>query len=311
MFGDTAVAVHPNDPRYTHFHGKKLKHPFNGRLLPIILDSELVDMEFGTGAVKITPAHDHNDFACGKKHNLEFINIFTRSGEINEQGGEQFKGLKRFDARYKLIEELTKMSMFEGHEPNPMRLGLCSRSNDVIEPFLIPQWWVDNKDMAKRSVDAVRNKDLKLVPEFHEKTWFQWLENIKDWCISRQLWWGHRIPAYLVTIEGVIDIPNTANQDHWVVAKSEQEAKTKAATKFNVSEDKVTLSQDPDVLDTWFSSGLLPFSSLHWPNADHPDVQNFFPTALLETGHDILFFWVARMVMMSLELTDQLPFNTV
>jgi len=151
-------------------------------------------MNFGTGAVKITPAHDFNDFKCGKKHNLEFINIFTDNGLINDNGGK-FKGMKRFDLRYELIKELSNLGLFEGEENNPMRLSLCSRSNDVIEPKLQPQWYVDNSEVAKRSIEAVKNKELKLIPDFHERTWFQWLENIKDWCISRQLWWGHRIPA--------------------------------------------------------------------------------------------------------------------
>lgn len=170
MLGDSAVAVHPDDERYKHFHGKYLIHPFTNRRMPIVLDSELVDMNFGTGAVKITPAHDPNDFKCGKKHNLEFINIFTDDGLINENGG-QFKGKKRFDVRYELIKVLTEMNMFEGEDVNPMRLSLCSRSHDVIEPILKPQWWIDNTESAKRSVDAVKNKDLKIIPDFHEKTW--------------------------------------------------------------------------------------------------------------------------------------------
>lgn len=186
MLGDTAVAVHPNDPRYKDFVGKELEHPFcPNRKIKVITDDVLVDMNFGTGAVKITPAHDHNDFKCGKRHNLEFINVLDKSGAINEVGGDLFKGMMRFDARNAVYEELNKRGLIIGKKPNPMRLGLCSKSNDIIEPLLVPQWYVDCKDMAKRSTDAVRNKELIITPEDHEKTWFAWLDNIQDWCISR------------------------------------------------------------------------------------------------------------------------------
>ena len=231
-------------------------------------------------------------------------------GKINHHGGDQFSGLARFDARIEVYKALEKLGQIKGKTPNPMRLGLCSKSNDIIEPYLKPQWYVDCKDMAKRSVDAVRNKDLKIIPEFHERTWYQWLENIQDWCISRQLWWGHRIPVYLVKIPGVIDHPDTNNHEHFVVGRNIEEAKLNASKKFNVDVSKIELSQDEDVLDTWFSSGLFPFATMGWPN-NTDDLKAFFPGDLLETGHDILFFWVARMVMMSLELTDKLPFHTV
>ena len=203
------------------------------------------------------------------------------------------------------------MGHIKGKTPNPMRLGLCSKSNDIIEPYLKPQWYVNCKGMADRAVKAVRNGDLKIVPDTHEKTWYQWLENIQDWCISRQLWWGHRIPVYLVKIPGVIDHPDTNNHEHFVVGRDEKEARASAAKRFNVPEDKIELTQDEDVLDTWFSSGLLPFSAAGWPNEKDLDFKPYFPGDLLETGHDILFFWVARMVMMSLELCDKLPFHTV
>jgi valyl-tRNA synthetase len=311
MLGDVAVAVHPEDPRYKHLHGKELEHPFlKDRVFKIITDAVLVDMAFGTGAVKITPAHDLNDNACGKRHNLPQINILDENGKINHNGGD-FAGLPRFDARIAVYKALEALGQIKGKTPNPMRLGICSKSNDIIEPFLKPQWWVDCKDMAKRSVDAVRNKELTIIPESHEKTWYHWLENIQDWCISRQLWWGHRIPAFLVTIPGVLDHPDTNNNEHWVVGRSEEECTQKAAKKWNVDISKVTLIQDEDVLDTWFSSGLFPFSTVGWPDNDNLDFKSFFPGDLLETGHDILFFWVARMVMMSLELTDKLPFHTV
>lgn len=226
MLGDSAVAVHPEDPRYKEFHGKELEHPFcPDRKIVVITDDVLVDMNFGTGAVKITPAHDHNDFNCGKRHGLEFINVLDNSGAINHVGGELFAGMMRFDARNAVYEELNKRGLIIGKKPNPMRLGVCSKSNDIIEPLLVPQWYVDCKDMAKRSTDAVRNKELIITPAAHEKTWFDWLDNIQDWCISRQLWWGHRIPCYLVKIAGVIDHPDKNNNDHWVVGRTEEEAR--------------------------------------------------------------------------------------
>ena len=181
----------------------------------------------------------------------------------------------------------------------------------MIEPIIKPQWYVRCDEMAKRSVDAVKNKELKIIPEANEKIWYHWLDNIKDWCVSRQLWWGHRIPAYLCKVEGLIDHPDTINEDHWVIARTEEAALEAAAAKFNVDKARISLEQDEDVLDTWFSSGLFPFYSLGWPNVDDENLKAFFPGQLLETGHDILFFWVARMVMMSLCLTDQLPFKEV
>eukprot|EP00350_Pseudokeronopsis_sp_OXSARD2_P006490 CAMPEP_0170555696 /NCGR_PEP_ID=MMETSP0211-20121228/13551_1 /TAXON_ID=311385 /ORGANISM="Pseudokeronopsis sp., Strain OXSARD2" /LENGTH=532 /DNA_ID=CAMNT_0010865667 /DNA_START=475 /DNA_END=2073 /DNA_ORIENTATION=+ len=311
MLGDTAVAVHPNDPRYQEFIGMELEHPFiAGRSMRVIADAELVDMNFGTGAVKITPAHDPNDYKCGKRHNLEFINIFTEDGKIGANGGA-YAGMMRFDCREKMEADMKQMGLLKGKKPNPMRLGFCGKTKDVIEPFLKPQWYVNCKEMADRSCQAVRNKELFLIPSEHEKTWFDWLEKIQDWCISRQLWWGHRIPAYLCTIPGIIDHPDISNDSHYVVGRTEEEARHNAAAKFGVDPSVVKLEQDEDVLDTWFSSGLFPFYTLGWPNVDHPDMKAFFPGDLLETGHDILFFWVARMVMLSLTLCDQLPFKYV
>eukprot|EP00560_Eucampia_antarctica_P005612 CAMPEP_0197833000 /NCGR_PEP_ID=MMETSP1437-20131217/17227_1 /TAXON_ID=49252 ORGANISM="Eucampia antarctica, Strain CCMP1452" /NCGR_SAMPLE_ID=MMETSP1437 /ASSEMBLY_ACC=CAM_ASM_001096 /LENGTH=1069 /DNA_ID=CAMNT_0043436719 /DNA_START=40 /DNA_END=3249 /DNA_ORIENTATION=- len=311
MLGDTAVAVHPEDPRYKHLHGKMLIHPINGRRIPIIQDSVLVDMNLGTGAVKITPAHDPNDYACGKRHNLEFITMLSPDGSINHNGAP-FKGMMRYDARIAVEEALDKKGLLIGKVPNKMRLGKCSRSGDILEPMITPQWYVSCDDMAKRATDVVRNGTLKIVPEEHEKTWFQWLDNIRDWCVSRQLWWGHQIPAWFAIKKGEEDIDKNdmSNNSRWVVARSEEVALENAAKLLGCSKDEVVLERDEDVLDTWFSSGLFPFSVMGWPDKT-ADLEAFYPTSLLETGSDILFFWVARMVMMGLQLTDKLPFNTV
>ena len=311
MLGDTAVAVHPKDPRYMHLHGKFVQHPFLDRKIPIITDDILVDMEFGTGAVKLTPAHDPNDNACAKRHNLEHIIIFNEDGQINENGG-RFAGMMRYDARIAIEEALTELGLFRGKEPHTMRLGKCSRSGDIIEPMLTPQWYVNCSSMAKRATDEVRNGNLKIVPESEESTWFKWLDNIHDWCVSRQLWWGHRIPAYFARISGErrVDKNDVEYNNRWFVSRTQEEALCQAATTLGVSANEVILEQDEDVLDTWFSSGLFPFSVFGWPEATE-DFNKYFPTSLLETGSDILFFWVARMVMMGLQLTDKLPFKTV
>lgn len=308
MLGDTAVAVDSDDPRYKHLLGKELQHPLICRRIPIISDSELVDMEFGTGAVKVTPAHDPNDFDCGRRNNLPEITVFTEDGIVNENGGE-FKGMKRYVARVKVEEKLSEKGLLRGKLSNPMSLKICSRSGDIVEPLLKPQWYLSCKDLAKQSSQAVVSGELKIVPKIYENTWHQWLNNITDWCVSRQLWWGHRIPAYKVSVTDAVS-SEVRSTEIWVVGRSEKEARGRAAKKLDVPKDQILLEQDEDVLDTWFSSGLFPFSVFGWPNTTE-DLDAFFPTTLLETGHDILFFWVARMVMMSFGLTGKLPFRTV
>lgn len=310
MLGDTAVAVHPDDPRYTAHHGKHVLHPVDKRRIPIITDAELVDMAFGTGAVKITPAHDPNDYATGQRHKLQSINILTDEGLINEAGG-QFAGQPRFQAREAVTEWLKQQGLFRGVAGNAMRLGLCSRSKEVIEPVLKPQWYVDCQNMGRQACEAARDGRLTILPSEYQATWFRWLENIRDWCISRQLWFGHRIPAWYVQLPGNDTTPPGGPSERmgdWVVGRSQQEAHAAAAKRFPGQD--FTLSQDEDVLDTWFSSGLFPFSVFGWPE-NTPDLQHFYPTSLLETGHDILFFWVARMIMLGMQLTKQVPFSHV
>ena len=305
ILGDSAVAVHPDDEQYKHLHGKKLQCPFRDAQIPIITDPVLVEMGFGTGAVKITPAHDPNDFESGLRHNLEQIVVMDLHGNISMEG--QFHGMPRFECRKQLVKALDEMGLLRKIEPYTYRVGRCARSKDVIEPMLMPQWFVDCSSMAEASVTAVRNKELRLIPDTHESTWFHWLENIKPWCVSRQLWWGHRIPAYLC------QSPTRSLSDPWIVARDEDEVRIKAKAKFNLTDEETAaleLEQDPDVLDTWFSSALWPFSTMGWPEQT-PDMTNFFPGNLLETGHDILFFWVARMVMASLHFTGKLPFTEV
>uniref|UniRef100_A0A4W6CCD0 valine--tRNA ligase n=1 Tax=Lates calcarifer TaxID=8187 RepID=A0A4W6CCD0_LATCA len=303
MLGDTAVAVHPADSRYQHLKGKMVLHPFCDRKMPIVFD-DFVDMSFGTGAVKITPAHDHNDYEVGVRHNLAFINILDENGLL-------INGMKRFEARKAVLQALKDRGQFKEIKDNPMVVPVCSRSKDIVEPLLKPQWYVNCTDMGKQAADAVREGRLKIIPDHHLKTWFNWMDNIRDWCISRQLWWGHRIPAYFVTVNDPSVKPGEDMDGHyWVSGRSEEEAREKAAKRFNVSADKINLRQDEDVLDTWFSSGIFPFSIFGWPN-ESEDLNVFYPGTLLETGHDILFFWVARMVMMGLKLTGKLPFKEV
>jgi valyl-tRNA synthetase len=291
MLGDTAVAVHPDDPRFKHLHGKKLKHPFVEREVPIITDAILVDMAFGTGAVKVTPAHDFNDFATGKRHKLEEINILNLDGTLNEHGG-QFQGLNIKQARTAVKKALAEAGLERGTKPHKLQLPRCTRSNTVVEPIISTQWFVDMKPLAEPALAAVRDKRTEIIPAEWEKTYEHFLNNIQDWCISRQLWWGHQIPAF-----------HCADCAHITVTREEHPAACEQCKGQN-------LTQDPDVLDTWFSSGLWPFSTLGWPNKT-PELARFYPTSDLETGYDILFFWVARMMMMGLHFMGEVPFRRV
>ncbi|XP_071096725.1 valine--tRNA ligase-like [Haliotis cracherodii] len=299
MLGDVAVAVHPNDSRYRHLHGCHVRHPVTNQLLPILLD-DFVDMEFGTGAVKITPGHDNTDFQVGERHDLDTPTIFTDDGHMVNVT-EPFNGMRRFVARHYLAKFLKEKNLFRGEEEHNMTVPVCSRSKDIVEPRLKEQWYVDCHQMAKMAAEVVQSGQLKLIPRSHEKVWLDWLHGIRDWCVSRQLWWGHRIPAYQVTHQG---------GTFWVSGRTEDEARRKAAKKLAVTEGEITLQQDEDVLDTWFSSAIFPFSVHGWPR-QNPDLSHFYPTSLMETGSDIIFFWVARMVMMGLKLTNQLPFQEV
>ncbi|PPQ73033.1 hypothetical protein CVT24_001413 [Panaeolus cyanescens] len=323
MLGDTAVAVHPDDERYKHLHGKMLVHPFiPDRKLPIITDSIAVDPAFGTGAVKITPAHDPNDYEVGTRHNLEFINILNDDGTLNANAGEDWKGLKRFDARKLIVEALDKLGLGEGWSENEMQVPVCSKSGDVIEPVLKPQWWVNCKPLAEEAVKRTRAGELVINPKQSENEWYRWLEGIQDWCISRQLWWGHRCPAYFVRVTAPAAAVEALKQDQndgkwWVVGRDLEQAKERAEelVKKTQSEKGLeglewSIEQDEDVLDTWFSSGLWPFSIVGWPEKTS-DFDNFYPSTILETGWDILFFWVARMVLLGIYLTDKMPFREV
>ena len=305
MLGDTGIAVHPKDERYKHLMGKHAKHPFINRLLPIIAD-EYVEMDFGTGAVKMTPAHDPNDFKIGKAHGLEFINILTDTGLMNHNTGD-FEGQKRFDARYKVIEALKNKGLYVKQEPNAMNVPLCSKTKDVIEPIMKPQWWMKMKPMAEPAIKAVKEGKITIRPEKSEADYFRWMEKIDDWCLSRQLWWGHQAPAYFVNIEG--EPGDDADGELWVTGRKQEAAMEKAKVKFPGK--KITLRRDEDVLDTWFSSGLWPFATLGWPNTKSDDFQKLYPTSVLETGWDILFFWVARMIMFGIKMTGQVPFHEV
>lgn len=292
LLGDVAVAVHPDDERYRHLVGKNVSLPLCDRLIPIISDS-FVDPEFGTGCVKITPAHDFNDYEVGKRHNLPMINIMTDDAIINTNAPTRFQDLSRFVARERIIEELEQAQLFEKVEPHTLKVPRSERTNEIIEPYLTDQWFVHAKPLAEEAIKVVREGKVQFVPENWTKTYYDWMENIQDWCISRQIWWGHRIPAWY-------DADNNV-----YVARNEAEAREK----YGLSAD-LPLVQDNDVLDTWFSSALWPFSTLGWPHQT-PELAEFYPTNVLVTGFDILFFWVARMIMMGLKFGKDVPFKTV
>ncbi|KAM4696797.1 valine--tRNA ligase, mitochondrial [Rhinophrynus dorsalis] len=311
MLGDTAVAVHPDDPRYLRFHEKRLRHPFNGKLIPVVTHS-LVNPEFGTGAVKVTPAHSLVDFEMAQSLGLPMVTVIGEDGAMTELSGEWIQGVKRFDARERVLSGLKEKGLYRGASEHSMLLPICSRSGDVIEQLLKSQWFVNCETMAQSALQAVSSGRLKITPSYHQKTWKNWLSNISDWCVSRQLWWGHQIPAYRVTMSGTQAGQNICDESEgfWVAAHSEAEAKTKAAKVLNRPENELSLERDEDVLDTWFSSALFPFAMLGWPESTK-DLQSFYPNSLLETGNDLLFFWVARMVMLGEQLTGQLPFREV
>jgi valyl-tRNA synthetase len=292
LFGDTAVAVHPDDDRYRALVGREAILPFVRRRLPIIVD-EHVDREFGTGALKITPAHDFDDYEIGRRHGLPFITVLDEGARLNEQAGE-FAGLDRLEARPRILERLAEMGDLEAERPHEMVIGRCDRSGDVVEPRLSVQWFVNVKPLAERALASVREGRTRILPAHHEKVYAHWMENIHDWAVGRQLWWGHRIPAWYcpdghITVTDVEGGPDSCAE---------------------CGRPSGELTQETDIFDTWFSSGLWPFSTLGWPDAT-PDLARFYPTQVMETAYEILFFWVARMMMFGLFFTDSEPFHTV
>ena len=292
LLGDAAVAVHPDDPRYQHLVGKRVHLPLCDRTIPIIADNYVLQ-DFGSGCVKITPAHDFNDYEVGKRHELPQINILTKKGTLNKNVPVNYQGMDRFVAREQIIQDLEKAGFLVKIEPHKLKIPRGEKSNVIIEPLLTDQWYVKTKPLAQPAIDAVKKGSIRFVPENWSKTYFQWMENIEDWCISRQLWWGHRIPAWY------------DNQGHAYVGYSENDVRFKYKL-----DPSVQLKQDEDVLDTWFSSALWPFSTLGWPERT-PELEQFYPTAVLFTGFDIIFFWVARMIMMGLKFTGKVPFKEV
>ncbi|MDA7444471.1 valine--tRNA ligase [Candidatus Pelagibacter ubique] len=294
MLGDTAIAVNPKDDRFKHLVDKFVTVPIVGRKIKIIKD-DYADPEMGTGALKITPAHDFNDYQVGQRNNLEIINIFTEGGKVNDNAPKEYIGLDRFEARKRILKELKEKEFFVKEENIKNKVPYGDRSNSIIEPFLTEQWFVDAKKLSVKAKDIVNSKKTNFFPANWSKTYFQWMNNIEPWCISRQLWWGHQIPAWYGPDKKIF------------VAINEDEAKVEAKKFYN---KEVDLIRDPDVLDTWFSSGLWPFATLGWPD-DKEYVDKFYPTSVLVTGFDIIFFWVARMIMFGMEFLDKEPFKDV
>ena len=291
MLGDQAVAIHPDDSRYQHLLGKMIKLPLTDREIPIIAD-DYVEMDFGTGCVKITPAHDFNDYEMGKRHDLPMLNILTFDASINDNAPEKYRGMDRFEARKQIIDDLEAIGLLDKIEPHKLMVPRGDRSNAIIEPLLTDQWYVDAKVLAKPAIEAVESGQIKFVPENWSKTYYQWMYNIQDWCISRQLWWGHRIPAWY------------DEQGNVYVGKNEADVREQ----YQLGD--INLRQDEDVLDTWFSSALWPMATMGWPD-DNPDLETFLPTSVLVTGFDIIFFWVARMIMMGIKFTGKVPFHEI
>ena len=292
MLGDTAVAVHPEDERYQDYIGKEIRLPITGRLIPIIAD-DYVDPEFGTGCVKITPAHDFNDYDMGKRHGLPMINIFTPDAKVNDEAPEAYQGLDRFDARKAIVAQLEEDGVLVKIDDHKLKVPRGDRTGAVIEPYLTDQWYVAIEELAKPAIEAVESGEIRFVPENWNKTYYQWMNNIQDWCISRQLWWGHRIPAWY------------DNEGNVYVGRTEDEVRNKYHL-----EAGVQLNQDEDVLDTWFSSALWPFATMGWPE-ETPELETFVPSSVLVTGFDIIFFWVARMIMMTKRFTGKIPFKDI
>ncbi len=294
MLGDTGIAVHPEDDRYKELVGKNCILPIVGRKLPIVAD-DYADPEKGSGAVKMTPAHDFNDFEVGKRHHLKMVNVMDENAHLNENVPEAYRGMDRFEARDKIVAEMEQLGLLVKIEDNPMTIPYGDRSGVVIEPWLMDQWFVDAKTLAGPAITAVEQGKTKFVPQNWENTYFEWMRNIQPWCISRQIWWGHQIPAWFGPDGEVF------------VEESEEDARAAA---LEAAGEEIELTRDPDVLDTWFSSALWPFSTLGWPE-ETPELERYYPTDVLITGFDIIFFWVARMMMMGLHFMDEVPFHTV
>jgi valyl-tRNA synthetase len=290
LLGDTAVAVHPDDERFAKWIGKEVELPLTGRRIPVIGDAQLVDREFGTGAVKVTPGHDESDFETGLRHKLPTISVLDEHGRLNERAPERYRGRSVTEAREAVLADLRAEGLLVDEQPHKLSVGRCQRCDTVVEPRLSLQWFVRTAPLAKPAIEAVEQGKTKFIPESWQKTYMHWMTNIKDWCISRQLWWGHRIPVWY------------CDSGHVTVARADPAACATCGSH--------ALKQDDDVLDTWFSSSLWPFSTLGWPEETR-ELKTFYPTSVMETGYDILFFWVARMMMMGLHFMKKVPFRTV